>query len=39
MWALKKSLAGDINSALGINWHLIKQLLDGLANHRAKSVL
>jgi len=39
MWTLKKSLAWDINSALGINWHLIKQLVDGLANHHANSAL
>jgi hypothetical protein len=36
MWMLKKSLAADINSALRINRHLIKQLVDGSANHRAQ---
>jgi hypothetical protein len=36
MWILKKSLAGDINSALSINWYLIKQLVDGSANHPAQ---
>lgn len=34
--ALKKSLAGNINSTVGISRHLIKQLVDGSANHPAQ---